>query len=137
MPGWAVIIIGIVLGVATMAFPACFFPAMFVYGIMTSMEWGKAIFEAVGLHNTEFYLWLAIAMILALVLGEAGGGVSSGIVIIALFVIFGLLQYPGPAEFIVTTVVPLSESWTVRIAGLVALGALPFLLLLFGITGII
>lgn len=54
-----------------------------------------------------------------------------GWVVIIVGIVLGVATMAFPAF------VPLSESWTVRIAGLVALGALPFLLLLFGISGII
>ncbi len=139
MPGVVVIIVGVVLAAIVFFLPVLYIPAGMVFGVMTSMDWAKQVAEAAGVSIGDLYLWFAAGIVICLIFsrGESGWGpglisVPSSLIILSLFVIFGLLQFEGPAAYIAQTVMPLINSWSVRVGVLLLFAVLPIIWIVYG-----
>ena len=132
MPGWLIIVIGILLGLLSLLWDGLFIVDMFAFGIMMSLDWAQALCEGAGINTGDVYLALAIGFVITGILSQFGGGrIFGGSLIMVLFILVGLLAYPGPATFIATTVMPMLNNIVLRIA---AVMSLPFLLLVIFIV---
>lgn len=138
MPGWLIIVIGIGLGLLCLLWDSLFFVGMFAFGILTSLDWAKVLFESAGINVSDLYMCLALGLVALWILSDTGAaGVFGGALIIVLFTIFGLLAYPGPAAFIATTVMPMLNNIVLRMAAVISI---PFLLLaifILSISGVV
>jgi len=138
MPGWLIIVIGVVLGLLCLFSANLFFVGMFAFGIMTSLDWAKVLFESAGINVSDLYLCLAAGIVVLWILSQTeAAGVFGGALIIVLFTIFGLLAYPGPAAFIATSVMPMLNNIVLRIAAVVSIPFLLLVIFMLAIVGVV
>ncbi len=138
MPGWLIIVIGVVLGLLPLLWDGLFMVGMFAFGIMTSLDWAQALFEGAGINIGDVYLVLAVGFVITGILSQFGGGrIFGGSLIMVLFILVGLLAYPGPATFIATTVMPMLNNIVLRIAAVMSLPFLLLVIFMLGLGGIV
>ena len=124
--GIGMIVLGIVLSILTAFWGALYIPFGMLFALITSTQWAKGLFEAAGFRVGEFYLFFAAGIFVCFLLSQVSeqvAGVFGGLILAILFILTGLLAFPGPAAFIAAHVVPVLQAIYLRA------GALMFLFL--------
>ena len=105
-----------------------------VFGGLSSMDWAKELYAAANFEVGTLYLWFGSGIVILWLLSQINDGFSmtpasfvGGVIIASLFIVTGLLAFPGPAAFICSHIAPLLDGIAMRI------GALLFILLVFAL----
>lgn len=118
LAGIGMIILGIIMMILVAIWGVLYIPCGMVFGLITSTQWAKDLFADAGFKVGELYLWFAAGMVVLYVLSrvsEEYAGVFGALVIASLFILTGLLAFPGPAAFISAHIVPLLQAIYMRI----------------------
>ena len=133
--GIGMIVLGIVFGILTTFFGVLYIPCGMVFGVLSSMGWAKEFYAAANFEVGTLYLWFGSGIIILWLLSmvnDDGFSVSpasfvGGVIIASLFIVTGLLAFPGPAAFINAHIAPLLDGIAMRV------GALLLIILVFAL----